>query len=426
MNRQTKSRSDIRMLLSGSVGNIMEWYDFAVYGFMAKTIAPLFFPTEDKTAALIAVFGVFAAGFLMRPIGAIMFGRIGDIKGRKKALVLSVILMAISTVGMGLIPTHATIGMAAPILLTFMRLLQGLSVGGELTTSISFIVEKAPPGRRGYYGAWTTFSAVLGILIGSAVGAAIESIFTADQITDWVWRLPFLLGFFLGLYALILRESVSESEEFQKLKESGQTIASPLKVAFKSHGKTMIKMFGTLWIFSVGFYMPFIYLPTYLSSEDKIPMAIALDINSLAMVLLLVLTIVFGILSDRIGRKKVLILGSVGFFVSAIPVYYLFATQNDLWVFAGMAVFALFSAAGQGAVPAFISEHFPGNIRVSAMSFAYNVAVALFGGTTPLLCAWLIGTTGSVMAPAWYLAFAALVSGLSVLTLKETYKQTLE
>ena len=362
----------------------------------------------------------------MRPIGAIMFGRIGDIKGRKKALVLSVILMAISTVGMGLIPTHATIGMAAPILLTFMRLLQGLSVGGGLTTSISFIVEKAPPGRRGYYGAWTTFSAVLGILIGSAVGAAIESIFTADQITDWVWRLPFLLGFFLGLYALILRESVSESEEFQKLKESGQTIASPLKVAFKSHGKTMIKMFGTLWIFSVGFYMPFIYLPTYLSSEDKIPMAIALDINSLAMVLLLVLTIVFGILSDRIGRKKVLILGSVGFIVSAIPVYYLFATQNDLWVFAGMAVFALFSAAGQGAIPAFISEHFPGNIRVSAMSFAYNVAVAVFGGTTPLLCAWLIGATGSIMAPAWYLGFAALVSTLSVLTLKETYKAALE
>lgn len=426
MRQKNRTSSDIKMLLSGSVGNIMEWYDFAVYGFMAKTIAPLFFPTEDKTAALISMFGVFAAGFLMRPIGAIMFGRIGDIKGRKKALVLSVILMAISTVGMGLIPTHATIGMAAPILLTFMRLLQGLSVGGELTTSISFIVEKAPPGRRGYYGAWTTFSAVLGILIGSAVGAAIESIFTTDQISDWVWRLPFLLGFFLGLYSLILRESVSESETFEKLKESGQTIKSPLAVAFKSHGKTMLKMFGTLWIFSVGFYMPFIYLPTYLSTEDKIPMAIALDINSLAMVLLLILTIVFGIISDKIGRKKVLILGSIGFIVSAVPVYYLFATQNDLWVFAGMAVFAFFSAAGQGVVPAFISEHFPGNIRVSAMSFSYNVAVAVFGGTTPLLCAWLIGASGSVMAPAWYLAFAAFISLLSVLTLKETYKDELE
>jgi MHS family proline/betaine transporter-like MFS transporter len=426
MTQKSKTTTDIRMLLSGSVGNILEWYDFAVYGYMAKTIAPLFFPTEDKMAATVSVFGVFAAGFLMRPLGAILFGFIGDKHGRKRALMLSVILMAISTVGMGLLPTHAAIGMAAPVALTLMRLLQGISVGGELTTSISFIVEKAPPGRRGYYGAWTTFSAVLGILIGSAIGAAIESLLTADQISAWGWRLPFLLGAILGTYALIMRRTISESESFEKLKAAGELIKSPLKTALRSHGKTMIRIVGTLWLFAVGFYLPFVYLPTYLANEDQVPLSIALDLNSIAMALLLVFTLWLGLLSDKFGRKKIILFGYIGYLVVVIPVFQLFATQDDYAILAGMSIFAVVCGAAQGAIPAFISEHFPGNIRVSALSFAYNLALAVFGGTTPLVCAWLIGATGSDLAPAYYLAFTAVVSILSILTLKETYKDVLE
>lgn len=426
MKTEYKTRSDIRMLVSGSVGNILEWYDFAVYGYMAKVIAPLFFPTEDKTAAMISVFGVFAAGFLMRPLGAILFGYIGDKRGRKQALVLSVILMAFSTVGLGLLPTHAAIGVAAPFLLTAMRLIQGVSVGGELTTSISFIVEKAPEGRRGYYGAWTTFCAVAGILLGSAVGAAVESVFSAEQITNWAWRVPFLIGFILGIYALLMRRTISESDSFTKLRSSGRLIKTPLADAFKSHGITMIKVTGVLWIFAVGFYMPFIYLPTYLSNTEHVPLSQALDLNSVAMALVLVVTLLLGHLSDKVGRKKIILFGSVGFLLSAIPVYMLFGMDGETGIFAGLLIFAIFCGASQGAIPAFLSENFPTPIRVSALSFSYNVALAIFGGTTPLLATWLIQKSGSSFAPAWYLAFAALVSTLSVLTMKETFRKKLD
>lgn len=426
MNTTQHSRSDIRMLISGSVGNILEWYDFAVYGYMAKVIAPLFFPTEDKTAAMISVFGVFAAGFLMRPLGAILFGYIGDKRGRKQALVISVIMMAFSTVGLGLLPTHAAIGVAAPFLLTAMRLIQGVSVGGELTTSISFIVEKAPPGRRGYYGAWTTFCAVAGILIGSAVGAGVESIFTPEEVSAWAWRVPFLIGFILGLYALLMRRTIHEPESFEKLRSSGQLMKAPLAEAFRTHGSTMLRIIGVLWIFAVGFYMPFIYLPTYLSTNEHIPLAMALDLNSVAMVLLLGFTLYLGHLSDKLGRKTVILFGSIGFLVVAVPVYFLFGMHSDSGIFAGLAIFAVFCGAAQGAIPAFLSENFPTSIRVSALSFSYNVALAIFGGTTPLLATWLIKTTGSNIAPAWYLAFTALVSILSILAMKETYKKVLD
>ena len=426
MSATQKTSSDIRMLVSGSIGNILEWYDFAVYGYMAKVIAPLFFPTEDKTAAMISVFGVFAAGFLMRPLGAVLFGYIGDKQGRKKALVLSVILMAFSTVGLGLLPTHAAIGVAAPFLLTAMRLIQGVSVGGELTTSISFIVEKAPPGRRGYYGAWTTFCAVAGILIGSAVGAGVETIFTPEQITGWAWRVPFLIGFVLGLYALLMRRTINEPASFEKLRSTGQLIKAPLAEAFRSHGKMMIRIIGVLWIFAVGFYMPFIYLPTYLSTNEHIALSMALDLNSVAMVLLLGVTLFLGHLSDKLGRKKIILFGAVGFLLLAVPVYLLFGMNSDTGIFAGLAIFAVFCGATQGAIPAFLSENFPTPIRVSALSFSYNIALAIFGGTTPLLATWLIKTTGSDLAPAWYLAFAALISILSILGMKETYRKVLD
>lgn len=193
-------------MLSGSLGNAMEWYDFAVYGYFAKVLAPLFFPTEDKTAALISVFGVFAAGYVMRPIGALIFGRIGDKLGRKKALLLSVLVMIIATSLLGLLPTHASVGIMAPILLTILRLIQGISVGGEFTTSITFVSEMAPSNRRGFYTSWSTVSVIGGILVGSAIGAIVENVFTPEQISAWGWRIPFLLSIVMGLGIYKLRE----------------------------------------------------------------------------------------------------------------------------------------------------------------------------------------------------------------------------
>lgn len=417
---------DIRMILSGSIGNVMEWYDFAVYGYFAKVLAPLFFPSEDKAVALISVFGVFAAGFIMRPVGAIIFGYIGDKLGRKKALLVSVVLMAVATALLGFLPTYAQIGVFAPILLTLLRLIQGVSVGGELTTSISFIVEVAPANRRGFYGAWTTFSAVAGILLGSAVGALVESLFTTEQIEEWVWRLPFILGILLGGYGLVMRKGLKEPESFLKAKESGELLKSPLLYALKNQYKTILLIIGLLWIFSAGFYMPFIYLPTYLSAVEHIPLSFALDINSLAMVILLGLILFMGYLSDRIGRKKVIMFGALGFLVLAYPIFSLLNYETHIDIFTALIIMAIFTSALQGAIPAFLSENFSTRVRVSAMSFSYNIALALFGGTTPLVATYLIKETGSSMAPGYYLMFAALVSILCLLGLKETYKKVLD
>lgn len=421
-----KFMKDIRMILSGSIGNVMEWYDFAVYGYFAKVLAPLFFPSEDKAVALISVFGVFAAGFIMRPVGAIIFGYIGDKLGRKKALLVSVVLMAVATALLGFLPTYAQIGVFAPILLTLLRLIQGVSVGGELTTSISFIVEVAPANRRGFYGAWTTFSAVAGILLGSAVGALVESLFTTEQIEEWVWRLPFILGILLGGYGLVMRKGLKEPESFLKAKESGELLKSPLLYALKNQYKTILLIIGLLWIFSAGFYMPFIYLPTYLSAVEHIPLSFALDINSLAMVILLGLILFMGYLSDRIGRKKVIMFGALGFLVLAYPIFSLLNYETHIDIFTALIIMAIFTSALQGAIPAFLSENFSTRVRVSAMSFSYNIALALFGGTTPLVATYLIKETGSSMAPGYYLMFAALVSILCLLGLKETYKKVLD
>lgn len=418
--------SDIRMVLSGSIGNAMEWYDFAVYGYFAKILAPLFFPSEDKAAALISVFGIFAAGFVMRPIGALIFGYIGDKYGRKKALLLSVVLMAIATALLGFLPTYAQVGVLAPILLTLLRLIQGVSVGGEFTTSISFIVEVAPANRRGFYGAWTTFSVVAGILLGSAVGALVESMFTTQQITDWVWRIPFILGIVLGAYGLYMRRDLKEPESFLKAKEAGQLLKSPLLFALKNQYKDILLIIGLLWVFSVGFYMPFIYLPTFLSVEEHIPLAFALDINSIVMFILLGLIILMGYLSDRYGRKKILLFGMGGFLLFSYPIFYLLGNTTHIDIFMAILFLAIFTSALQGTIPTFLSENFSTKVRVSAMSFSYNIALAIFGGTTPLVATYLIKLTGNNLSPGYYLAFTALVSILCLLGLKETYKKKLD
>ena len=415
-----KTFSDFRSMLSGSLGNAMEWYDFAVYGYFAKVLAPLFFPTEDKTAALISVFGVFAAGYVMRPIGALIFGRIGDKLGRKKALLLSVLVMIIATSLLGLLPTHASVGIMAPILLTILRLIQGISVGGEFTTSITFVSEMAPSNRRGFYTSWSTVSVIGGILVGSAIGAIVENVFTPEQISAWGWRIPFLLSIVMGLGIYKLREKITESQAFIKNKESGHIPKHPMLIALKYHYKKMLLIFGLLWVFSVSFYMPFIYLPTYENTEVGIALSKSLEINTIALILLLGLILITGNLTDKIGRKKVLAIGIIGYLLFSYPMFLLITSGNIFSVFIAVAAMAFITSFLQGSIPAFLSESFDSNIRVSALSFSCNAALAVFGGTTPLVATDLIQITNNPMAPAWYLVVAAAVSLVCLFFLKET------
>jgi MHS family proline/betaine transporter-like MFS transporter len=418
----TKKKSNLKTVSAGCIGNLLEWYDFAIYGFFAPVIAQLFFPSEDKLISLISTFGVFALGFLMRPIGSLIFGVMGDRIGRKRALEISVIMMAIPTTLIGLLPTVSQIGIAAPILLTLLRLIQGMSVGGEYTGSISFVVEHAPKNKRGFYSSWSVFTLLGGILLGSAVSSFITNVLPKEDIAEWAWRIPFLLGISLGIFGLYLRRGLDESPTFKNLKESGQLSDSPVREAFKYHWRTILTIVGSTCVGSVNFYIIFVYLTTFLTDETHIPLSKALDINTLSMVALLILTPTFGYLSDKVGRKPFLIAGCIIIAIFAYPLFRVLTIGNVTYDMLVQLVFALGLSMVFGPYGAMIVEQFPARVRMSAISIGYNLGFAVFGGTAPLLATYLIKETGNKLAPSYYLVLAAVVSLIVFVKLRETYK----
>lgn len=404
------AKLSFRMGAGGVVGNILEWYDFAVFGYFAALIGHQFFPSEDKYASLIKVFGVFAAGYLVRPLGGLVFGRIGDRTGRKRALQLSVALMAAPTVMLGLLPTHAQIGILAPVLLVSLRLLQGLSVGGELIGSISYIIEISPPERRGFFGSFTLFSAVTGVLLGSAAAALLHALLSAQALAAWGWRIPFLAGIGIGGFGLWMRSGLAESPEFERLRSAGEISESPMMTALRAHPAKILQVAGLVAAMGGGFYMLFVWWPTYLTHIIATPTPHALTVNTICMAVFTCLIPAAGWLSDRTSRKTVLAIGAGGLILAAFP---LFAWVDHGTVAGALAAGLLFSvlvAMLQGPMPATMTELFPAQTRNSAVGLGYNLTMALVCGTAPLLSTWLIQATGTPVAPAFYLMFLSLIT----------------
>jgi len=426
---ETKSKNEpinIRSLLAGFVGNILEWYDFTVYGYFATVIGALFFPSEDKIASLLAAFGVFAAGYLMRPLGGVLFGIMGDKLGRQKALSMSILLMAIPTTLLGCLPTHDQWGWASAASLVFIRLLQGISVGGEFTGSISFLVEKAPGGKRGFYGSWTTFGVMGGMLLGSGVGALVTSVLTSEQIHQYGWRIPFLLGFLVGILGLYLRKNMAQDDTIEKLKREGSLSPSPLKELWTEHRHTAIKLIFFNWGFAVSVYLVFIYLTSYLHSFLGVPMHLALSANTIAMVFLMCAIPFMGRLSDRIGRKPLLLTALAGFTLLSFPLFGLLFKTTFSAILSSLMVFALMESVLQGVAPAAMAEMFPARIRYTGLSVSYNIAMALFGGTAPLVATSLIKISGgNHWMPSFYLSVSAFIALIAVSRFKETFRQPL-
>lgn len=407
------------------VGNVLEWYDFSLYGYFASVISGLFFPTDNQTTALIKTFGVFAVGFLMRPIGAILFGHFGDRYGRKKTLATSVILMALATVVMGLLPTHDAIGVWAGILLTICRLLQGLAVGGEFSGSMVYIIEHAPHERRGMYGSLAMFSAFAGLLLGSSVGALVETLAGGTTYESMAWRFPFLFGVVLGAIGLYLRLRLPETSSFIKLQEAGGITKYPILDSFREHPIDILK--GTLLVFlpAMGFYLCFVYLSSYLFLYLKIPLHTALVINSISMGVILLIIPYIGYLSDKFGRKPILLLGGISVCLFSYPLFILLAKGTFVTVLIAQTTFAILISLCYAAVPATLVEMFPTKIRYTAMSLPYNLSNAIFGGTAPLVATYLIKVTGTILAPSFYLIFSSIVMILVVCCLNESFKKTL-
>ena len=312
------------MIAAGMIGNVLEWYDFAIYGYFATAIGGHFFPHEDAVAQLLSAFGVFALGYLMRPVGGVVVGHIGDRFGRRAALTFSVAAMAIPTFLIGLLPGYATLGLLAPIALTFLRMVQGLSVGGEYTSSMVFLVEHAPDGRRGLMGALATSGATGGILLGSAVGAGFAASMSDATLEAWGWRVPFLLGLVVGIAGYLLRRHVLDTVPAERRQRA------PIVETLHDHWPIVLGFAGLSVFNAVGFYVGFVYLVSWLQTADGIAPARALEINSLSMAVLLPVVIATGLLTDRIGRKPVLMLACILGFVGALPVFLLLNHPSEL------------------------------------------------------------------------------------------------
>lgn len=407
-----------RTAAAGAIGNAMEWYDFAIYGYMAPFISKIFFPSDDPLSSLLALYGAFAAGYLARPLGGMVFGHLGDTFGRKFIMVLSVTVMGVCSVAIGLLPTYEQVGPLAGIMLVVLRILQGLSVGGEYTGSAVFVAERAPQRRRGFLTSFIVAGAVGGFLVGSAVATGLTNLYSAEEMANFIWRIPFLAGAVIMVAGLLIRRTLDEIEPVDEDEEDLGT--SPVLYAFRHHWREMLRVAGLALSANVAFYILFVFAVSYLTDRMHVSTAKALDINTLCMVLLVLMPLLGAAISDAIGRKVALIVPTVALLVFAWPLWWLMHHEDFTMILLGQLGFAVIIGWIFGVNPVTMAESLPAKVRVSVLSIGYNVPLAIFGGTAPAVATYLIQRTGDDFAPAYYVMVLAAVSLVAVLTLKET------
>ena len=413
-----------------ALGNAMEWFDFGVYSYIAVTLGRVFFPSSNPSAQLIATFGTFAAAFLVRPIGGMVFGPLGDRIGRQRVLAMTMIMMAAGTFAIGLIPSYASIGIFAPVLLLVARLVQGFSTGGEYGGAATFIAEFSTDKRRGFMGSFLEFGTLIGYVLGAGTVAVLSATLSHEALLSWGWRVPFLIAGPLGLVGLYIRMKLEETPAFKKQAEAreAEDKAVPkhrLRELLARQWKPLLLCVGLVLIFNVTDYMALSYLPSYLSSTLHFDETHGLFLVLLVMVLMMPMTLFAGRLSDTIGRKPVMLFGCVGLFALSIPALLLIRMGAVLPVFSGLLILGVLLSCFTGVMPSALPALFPTRIRYGALAIGFNISVSLFGGTTPLVAAWLVDRTGNLMMPAYYLMAASLIGIVSVLALRETARRPL-
>ena len=407
-------------VIYGSSGTVVEWFDYGLYLYLVPVMAPLFFPSDDPVLSAIASLGVFAAGSIMRIAGGAFYGRIGDRKGRKQALVLSILLMTIPLGLTAFLPTYAQIGIWAPILFTLMRLAQGFSAGGEYSGTVVQLVEQAPTKRRGFVAATAVLTSGVGILLASLSVSALTTWLSPEAMSSYGWRIGYLIGGLIGLWALVMRRKMSETDAFEKEKEDGTVPKHPLRYALKNlPGPVLIAALlagygGILYYVVLGF------VPTILDSFTEIQSDVALWITTGMTVVYAFATPAFGWLSDKWGRRPSLLGSAIGFLILSIPLFFVLTHDSVIPVMmAGLGMLMLLMLY-TGPVVAAIGEQFPSAARYSALAVGYNLGSAILGGTAPLIAAATIDWFGTPVAPAYYLMACSVIAIPLLLKLKET------
>ncbi|MFG2137609.1 glycine betaine/L-proline transporter ProP [Streptomyces sp. NPDC048650] len=423
-----------RAVSAAALGNAMEWFDFGVYSYIAVTLGHVFFPSGNPTAQLLSTFGAFAAAFLVRPIGGMVFGPLGDRIGRQKILAITMIMMAAGTFAIGLIPSYATIGVGAPILLLVARLVQGFSTGGEYGGASTFIAEYAPDKKRGFLGSWLEFGTLAGYVGGAGLVTLMTALLSTHDLNAWGWRIPFLIAGPMGIIGLYLRMRLEETPAFARLEQDARTKEKARREAEKRIGvremifgqwRSMLLCIGLVLVFNVTDYMLLSYMPSYLTSELKYDETHGLLVVLGVMVVMMGVQPFAGRLADRFGRRPVIAAGCAGFLVLSVPALLLIRQGSLVAIALGMAALGLLLVCFTSTMPSTLPALFPTKVRYGSLSIGFNISVSLFGGTTPLVVTALIGATGNKMMPAYYMMAAAVIGGIAVWLMSESARRPL-
>ncbi|GAA1869207.1 glycine betaine/L-proline transporter ProP [Pseudonocardia ailaonensis] len=412
--------------MSGAaMGNAIEWYDYGVYGYLATVIKSVFFPDVSPAAGTILVFAGIAIPFILRPLGGIILGPLGDRFGRRQVLAVTILLMSGSTFCVGLIPGYATIGVWAPILLLFFRLVQGFSTGGEYGGAATFIAEYAPDRKRGFWGSFLEFGTLGGTILGAVLATVVQLGFDDATLQSWGWRIPFLVAGPLGLIGFWLRSRLEDTPAFQYAEAEGKTAASPFKEVIANVWPQILQLVGFVVLLNVADYILLTYMPTYLTQVLEISDTESLLVLIGVMVVMMALIAPVGSLSDRVGRKPVLLTSAIGFLVLSIPAFLLLGQKAVFPVIVGLAIVGILLLLMLGTIGSALPAMFPTRNRYGGFSIGYSTSTAAFGGTAPLIVSALISSTGNDLIPAYYLMGAAVIAIIPILIMPETARKSL-
>jgi MFS transporter, MHS family, proline/betaine transporter len=408
---QSQPPSLRRMIVAATIGNILEWFDFVVYGFFAVTIAEVFFPAGNPTVSLLITFGAFGLAYFVRPLGAIVIGGFTDRAGRKAGLLLSIALMMIGTTLMAVTPGYATIGIAAPILITLARLLQGFSVGGEYGSAVSFLAEHGG-GRRGFAASWQFATGGMITALASVFGVTLTTLLTHQQLVDWGWRIPYIFGMLVGPAGLYIRAKIVETPEFAEA-ELPQTI--PISDLLRRHPLPVLLALGISIISNASFYI-LAYIPTYGQKTLHLPASTGFTATLIGGAILAIGCPLAGYWSDKISRPLLMVIACWLFVLTPYPAFYLMAASPSLATcILAVGWLQLVKAAYSGVLPSLMAEQFPVEVRAIGVALGYSISVSVFGGLAPLVATWLIAQTGDPLSPSYYLIFTALLSLIALL-----------
>ena len=418
--KDVSQKQRIRAVTAASIGNFVEWYDFAIYGYLAVYIGQQFFPSENETTSLLASFAAFGTAFIFRPLGGFVLGPLADRIGRQKVLVLVIGLMSGTTFLIGVLPTYEIIGVLAPILLVLARCVQGFSAGGEFGGGAAFMAEYSKPKSRGFTTSFLEFSIQLAYLVGTSLILVLTLNLTDDGMADWGWRIPFIISGLIGVIGFYIRSKLEHTPVFQQIDEQGKTADAPMRDVFQTQKKPMLQLAGLTFIQWIGLYIVFIYTPTYLTEQIG-HTSLEASVSTLCSLLVAAILIpLLGHVSDRVGRKPVLFISACLSAVASYPLFLLVTSESIAVVILGHVLVGVPVAGFLSTTIAALTELFPTRLRVAAFSMSYGVMGAVLGGTTPFIVTALLASTGNLMIPAIMLVIGGVVSAVTVLSIKET------